>query len=149
MFSLHSRRREVVANNSITLYAKLESLCWEGHSLLVFLFVAVEKFFFPELLPKKEEKFCYEKPVAVAVVTMKINNCKLCEVYDDQKLSGDKAQPFCRHTSAAAAFISPSHIRDFLAFHLLRGNYQLAFVILDFLSLSCRSFRLLSRLIDV
>lgn len=61
------------------------------------------------------------------VVKMKINNCKLCETYDNQKLSGDKginAQPqFCRHTSAAAAFLSPNHIRDFLAFHLLRGNY--------------------------
>lgn len=54
---------------------------------------------------------------------MKINNCKLCETYDDQKLSGDK-NAHCRHTSAAAAFISPNHIRDFLAFHLLRGNYE-------------------------
>lgn len=60
---------------------------------------------------------------------MKINNCKLCELHDNQKLSGDKSsinasQPqFCRHTSPAA-FISPNHIRDFLAFHLLRGNYD-------------------------
>lgn len=76
----------------------------------------------------------WEKRVEVEKTTicykMKINNCKLCEIYDNQKLSGDKgsinAQPhFCRHTSAAAAaaFISPNHIRDFLAFHLLRGNY--------------------------
>lgn len=62
---------------------------------------------------------------------MKINNCKLCEIYDNQKLSGDKssinAQPqFCRHTSAAAAaaaYLLPNHIRDLFAFHVLRGNY--------------------------
>ncbi|CRK97244.1 CLUMA_CG010640, isoform A [Clunio marinus] len=54
---------------------------------------------------------------------MKINNCKLCEIYDNQKHSGDKGaqSQYCRHTSAAAAaFLSPNHIRDFLAFHLLR-----------------------------
>lgn len=64
---------------------------------------------------------------------MKINNCKLCESYDNQKLSGDKSSispPFCRHTSAAAAaFLTPNHIRDFLAFHLLRGNYEPAIFI--------------------
>lgn len=57
---------------------------------------------------------------------MKINNCKLCEIYDDQKLPSDKgsdinAQPqYCRHTT----FLSQTHFREVaLAFHLLRGNY--------------------------
>lgn len=57
---------------------------------------------------------------------MKINNCKLCEIYDDQKLPGDKGSDinaqsqFCRHT----AFLSQTHFREVaLAFHLLRGNY--------------------------
>lgn len=72
---------------------------------------------------------------------MKINNCKLCEIYDNQKLSGDKgsninAQPqFCRHTSAAAAaFLSPN-FRDFLAFHLLRGKYQVLVIFISFVCL--------------
>lgn len=57
---------------------------------------------------------------------MKINNCKLCEIYDDQKLSGDKSSninsqsQFCRHT---ATFLSQTQLA--LAFHLLRGNYIL------------------------
>lgn len=57
---------------------------------------------------------------------MKINNCKLCEIYDDQKLSGDKnsninsQSQFCRH-SHTAAFLSQTQLA--LAFHLLRGNY--------------------------
>ncbi|KAG5680542.1 hypothetical protein PVAND_010043 [Polypedilum vanderplanki] len=52
---------------------------------------------------------------------MKINNCKLCEIYDNQKLSSDKTQPqFCRHT--AATFLSQTQLA--LAFHLLRGYYQ-------------------------
>lgn len=60
--------------------------------------------------------------VSEFVTKMKINNCKLCDTFD-QKLSGDK-NVHCRHT-AAAAFISPNHIRDFLAFQvLLRGNYD-------------------------
>lgn len=66
--------------------------------------------------------------VSEFVINMKINNCKLCDTFDNQKLSGEKgsinAQPqFCRHLPAAAAFLSTNHIRDFLAFHLLRGNY--------------------------
>lgn len=67
---------------------------------------------------------------------MKINNCKLCEIYDNQKLSGDdkssiSAQPqFCRHT--AATFLSQTQLA--LAFHLLRGNY---FIILFCLSVFC------------
>lgn len=57
---------------------------------------------------------------------MKINNCKLCEIYDNQKLSDDKSsninsQPqFCRHT----ALLSQTQ-QLALAFHLLRGNYFL------------------------
>lgn len=64
---------------------------------------------------------------------MKINNCKLCEPVENQKLSGEKG---CRHVAnnnaanaaATAAFLSSQHyIRDFLAFHLLtsKGKYQL------------------------
>lgn len=58
---------------------------------------------------------------------MKINSCKLCEIYDNQKLPGDKSSDinaqsqFCRHT---AAFLSQTHFREVaLAFHLLRGKF--------------------------
>lgn len=74
------------------------------------------------------------------------NNCKLCEIFDNQKLSGglngsgggkqtnnitqqQQQQPhYCRHSlnseTAAAINMIPPHIRDmFFAAQILRGNY--------------------------
>lgn len=66
------------------------------------------------------------------IMKMKINNdCKLCDPLENQKISGDKV---CRHhqtsvnSAATAAFLSsPHYFRDFLAFHILKGNYWLLY----------------------
>ena len=91
------------------------------------------------------------------------NNCKLCEIFDNQKLSGglngsgggkqtnnitqqQQQQPhYCRHSlnseTAAAISLIPPHIRDmFFAAQILRGNYPNFYFIIFFLSFGNKVF---------
>lgn len=89
---------------------------------------------------------------------MKINNCKLCEIFDNQKLGGlntngsSKAnasiqQHLCQHNSLSftrdtLSFLPP-HIRDMiLATQILRGKFY-HFIIFYICGLDCGDFEII------